>query len=99
MFEIEISEFVHNYVLRNYSEKLDSPLLRSDQAVFESQIIGIKHSLDSVFETLKTNPFSYPKFDSEIYLACHSYLPFLLFYKITGKSVVVFGCKKREELF
>ncbi len=99
MFEIEISELVLSYVESSYLEKLNSALIKSDKSVFDSQIIGINHSLESVFETLKTNPFSYPKFDSEIYFACHTYLPFLLFYKIERNRVVVFKCKKREELF
>lgn len=99
MFEIKISMEVHKYIELNYLEKLNSPIFSKDQNIFESHVIGILNTIKSIFEILKLNPFSYPKLENGIHFACHAYLPFILFYNITDKNVIIFDCKKREDLF
>lgn len=98
MFEIEILEIVYKKIELNYLAILSSRVLQTDVSVFDLYSIGIKHSFEEIFEVLRANPYTYPKFNNEVYFACHTYLPFILFYKIENCKVVIMNVKKRESV-
>lgn len=99
MFEIQISDSVSDFLENYFSERLNNPICLKDRYIFESQVLGLRKTLEKVFYNLSVNPYLYTELKHGVYFVVDTYLSYIMFYTIEGSKVKIFKSIKRDELF
>lgn len=90
MFEISISGEVNDLMINHYKKQLEKDIALDNRIIFNHAVLTMRKVFRKVFKELKTNPFSFPNLNDNVYFAKDLFLPFVLFYTIQGNKIKIF---------